>query len=67
MSFSIDSRLSWREMELILHSLNALSPILDTLLGTIIRSKYLFVLKHPLPIEVTPSGIINSLSLLPGG
>ena len=66
-SFSIVYRLSWREMELILHSLNALSPILDTLLGTIIRLKYLLVLKHPFPIEVTPSGIINSLSFLPGG
>ena len=55
-------------MELILlQSLNALSPILDTLLGTITRLKLLFAQKHPLPIEVTPSGITNLLPFLQAG
>lgn len=66
-SFSIVSRLSGRVMELILQSLNALSPILDTLLGTVTRLKLLFALKHPFPIEVTPSGITNLLPFLPAG
>ena len=66
-SFSIVSRLSGRVMELILQSLNALSPILDTLLGTVTHLKLLFALKHPFPIDVTPSGITNSLSFLPEG
>ena len=66
-SFSIDSRLSGRVIVWILHPQNALSSICDTLSGILMLLKYSCKEKHPFPIVLMPSGIVSSLSFLPGG